>query len=175
MVSPSRSSGAPAATARGTATTKPNSITHANVAGAPIRRLDAELQRVEVVHASAAPSPASTAVVSEPQQLCDQILRCLQVGPGEVEPPEGVDDGTELHRLASLLTQRESASVGLFHLGGGIALGRHQGWAKRGLKLQLPLRPLARVRERPDDVEASGQVRDRLDVGRALRRTLTGP
>src|SRR5215470_1660655 len=58
-------------------------------------------------------------VVGEPQQLRRQVLRRLQVGPDEIEAPEGPEDRAESRRLSQLLTQLPSARVSLSHLEGG--------------------------------------------------------
>src|SRR5262245_26793818 len=44
-------------------------------------------------------------VMSKPQHLLRQPIRCFQVGPGEGERPEALEDGSELRGLSELLTQ----------------------------------------------------------------------
>src|SRR5581483_11013651 len=62
--SPSRPDGVPSANATGPTATRPTSMTHARVAGEPIRRLARDAVNVVIVQDNAAPRPPRTAHIS---------------------------------------------------------------------------------------------------------------
>ena len=96
-------------------------------------------------------------------ELCSHDV----IGP---EPGDGIDD---LRRLARMPAQLPEPGVCATDLRGREALGRHQRHRERGLKREF-LRDALRHRKDRDQLEPPRQVRDRLEMGRAFARPLTG-
>ena len=84
----------------------------------------------------------------------------------------------ERHELAGMIpelpTELPRPGIGSADVGVAVALGHIQGGAKRHLQIQLTLGPLAHIRQRFDQCQASAKLVDRFDVRRFVRRSRAG-
>src|SRR5262249_17854853 len=96
------------------------------------------------------------------QTLLPQLTRRLVLPPPLIDLPACPQDGEALWRLAHALTERPCPGVGMFHLGGGKALGDHERRAQGGLQEKLLLEALSGLREHPEHLEPRRAVADRL-------------
>ncbi len=106
----------------------------------------------------------------ERHRLASQIRAEKQVGADEVPDPHPPHDGEALPRLPDPLAQLPGAGEDRPDLRGGIPVRRDIRSAQRVQELQLEGVALRRFVERAEQLQALGQVADRLDVRTPLLR-----
>lgn len=88
-----------------------------------------------------------------------------QIAADVIDPVQPVQHREKLGCETDMAAQRPCPNVGLLHLRGGIAPGRHQCRPERQLQFQLALRAFGAVRRSFEQLQSAGQVADRLKVG----------
>jgi hypothetical protein len=107
------------------------------------------------------------------QQRFPELSRCVQLWPCPVKPVQTKQDRGKLWRLAHLLTQRACLGVGVLHLGGCVPFGYLQCRAEGDVEGQGVLGPLRRLWQGREQFNASGQVADGFQMGRAVAGLFT--
>src|SRR5262245_12894725 len=113
--------------------------------------------------------------VGQGKTLLPQFQRCLVLCPYDIEDPQSPQDGEELRRLTYLLTQRSRPSIGSPCFWGSPTFGRAQSRTKRDLQVELLLGALGGVRACPEHLQPLAEVRNGLQVRRALNGALARP
>ena len=103
-------------------------------------------------------SPSSRAVVNAPRTT----IKC----------PQSPQHGEKLRGVPHLLAQRARPGIGLFHFGGGLALGRHQRLTQGRLDAQLLLRPCWGLRKGAQQRQPRGEMPDRFLISMPLEGIL---
>jgi hypothetical protein len=85
-------------------------------------------------------------VLHECEALLAKFARRVKIAPHHIKRMQAEQHLEQPWRVPQVLTERAGPGVGVFHLGGGIALDGDQGGAQSGLQAQLVLGALQRVR-----------------------------
>ena len=114
-------------------------------------------------------------------ELCCEVeklpgnLGCgLQIWLNQMIEPQPHEAAKELGGLAGARTQFLGSGVGGLRLDRSVPLCGNERGAEREAELDLPRDPLGRFGERVDQLEALGQMGDRIGVGRGGHRPLRG-
>src|SRR5262249_55101403 len=98
----------------------------------------------------------------------------LQLSPKYIKAPRGPQRWNELGSLTELPAQFECTAKDCFHFWDSKASREHQWQTKGDLQCEFLVRAFGGVRQGFEQLQSPGEMTDRLHIGRALARALSG-
>lgn len=108
------------------------------------------------------------------KRFLGDMLRFRQFGGPEIMELQAAEGRESAYLVAELLAEFRRARIGPPHLAVGEIPGRGQCRTKSHQKVQLPLVPLARTRQRRNQFQTFVELIDRLDIRGLLRAGFPG-